>query len=188
MSSFAYHSIWIINLYFKVIQVLFLFCLGNYVRGTHTTSKLCFIHPTHLAIPPTNWWPRPRKVTIKNTYGKHRNRPLIFTTSYPVSSLDTAVLDARSHVVVRSCRSLIRHNRIRSDAARLNHIMKSLTHEVMAEVKDYIMAPLGTFPYDTFRAELIRRTFDSRQKRLRQLLVDEKLEHRRPSQLLRRMK
>ena len=79
-------------------------------------------------------------------------------------------------------------HRIRSDAARLNHIIGSLTHEVMAEVRDYIMAPPGTVPYDTFRAELIRRTSDSRQKRLRQLLVDEELGDRRPSQLLRRMK
>ena len=79
-------------------------------------------------------------------------------------------------------------HRIRSDVTRLNHIIGSLTHEVMAEVRDYIMAPPGTIPYDTFRAELIRRTSDSRQKRLRQLLVDEELGDRRPSQLLRRMK
>ena len=46
---------------------------------------------------------------------------------------------------------LVTH-RIRSDAARLNHIIGSLTHEVMAEVRDYIMAPPGTVPYDTFRA------------------------------------
>ena len=55
VSSFAYYSIWIINLYFKVIQVLFLFCWGNYLRGIRTTSKLCFIHPIHLAISPTTW-------------------------------------------------------------------------------------------------------------------------------------
>ena len=47
-------------------------------------------------------------------------------------------------------------HRIHSDAARLNHIIGSLTHEVMVEVRDYIMAPPGTILYDTFRAELIR--------------------------------
>ena len=78
-------------------------------------------------------------------------------------------------------------HRIRSDAARLNHI-RSLTHKVMSEVRDYIMAPPGTIPYDTFRTELIRRTSDSRQKRLRQLHVDEEQGDRRPSQLLRQMK
>ena len=79
-------------------------------------------------------------------------------------------------------------HQIHSDTARLKHIIGSITHEVMAEVRDYIMAPPGTIPYDTFRGELIRRTSDSRQKHLRQLLVDEELCDRRPSQLLRRMK
>ena len=33
VSSLAHYSSWIINLYFKVIQVLVLFCSGNYLRG-----------------------------------------------------------------------------------------------------------------------------------------------------------
>ena len=77
---------------------------------------------------------------------------------------------------------------IHSDAARLNHIVGSLSHEVMAEVRDFIMAPPGTVTYDTFRTELIRRTSDSKQRRLRQLLVEEELGDKRPTQLLRRMK
>ena len=43
-----------INLYFKVIQVLVLFCYGNYLQGTRTASKLYFILSTHLAIFPTS--------------------------------------------------------------------------------------------------------------------------------------
>ena len=54
VSSLAQYSSWIINLYFKVIQVLFLFCLGNYLRGTRTASKLYSILSTHLAISPTD--------------------------------------------------------------------------------------------------------------------------------------
>ena len=42
----------IINLYFKVIQVLVLFCEGNYLQGTRTAYKLYFIPATHLAIYP----------------------------------------------------------------------------------------------------------------------------------------
>ena len=53
VSSLAQYSSWIINLYFKVILVLFLFCEGNYLRGTRTSSKLYFILSTHLAISPT---------------------------------------------------------------------------------------------------------------------------------------
>ena len=46
VSSLAYYSIWIINLYFKVIRVLFLFCLGNYLRGTRTTLKTFYTSDT----------------------------------------------------------------------------------------------------------------------------------------------
>ena len=50
------------------------------------------------------------------------------------------------------------------------------------------MALPGMILYDTFRGELIRRTSDSQQKRLHQLLVDEELGNWLPSQLLRQMK
>ena len=53
VSFFVYYSIWIINLYSKVIQVFFL--LGKlFARNTHN-PKFCFIHPTHLATSPTDY-------------------------------------------------------------------------------------------------------------------------------------
>lgn len=53
--------------------------------------------------------------------------------------------------------------RILSDVTKFNHVVAALTHEVMAEVRDLIIAPPGSISYDYFKSELIRRTTDSQQ-------------------------
>lgn len=52
---------------------------------------------------------------------------------------------------------------------------------------DILLNPPAQDPYKVVKAELIRRTSESEQKRLRQLLISEELGDRKPTQLLRRM-
>ncbi|PIK60124.1 gag-pol polyprotein [Apostichopus japonicus] len=57
-----------------------------------------------------------------------------------------------------------------------------------AEVRDLLLKPPEKDPYEVIKRELIRRTSESEQKRLHQLLTAEELGDRKPSQLLRRMR
>uniref|UniRef100_A0A0L8HF87 DUF7041 domain-containing protein n=1 Tax=Octopus bimaculoides TaxID=37653 RepID=A0A0L8HF87_OCTBM len=77
---------------------------------------------------------------------------------------------------------------ITSDAACLTHIIGSLSPEILNEVRNLIMALLGTVSYNTFKTTLLTRTEESQQKRLHQLLLTEELGDKKPSQLLRQMK
>ena len=78
-------------------------------RNTYCLQTLFFTCDTSRRYNPTIGDRDPRKVKEKKHHGKHRNGRLIVTASYPVSSQDTAVLDTRSHFVVRTCRCSIRH-------------------------------------------------------------------------------
>ena len=51
-----------------------------------------------------------------------------------------------------------------------------------------LISPPSVDPYDKLKTELIKRTSESEQKRLHQLLISEELGDKKPSQLLRRMK
>lgn len=77
--------------------------------------------------------------------------------------------------------------RITSQKSKFAYIVSSLQPEVAQEVRDILLNPPTQTPYDTIKAELIRRTSASEQKRLRQLLISEELGDRKPTQLLRRM-
>ncbi|CAI9728498.1 Hypothetical predicted protein [Octopus vulgaris] len=79
-------------------------------------------------------------------------------------------------------------HRISSDAARLSHVISSLSPEITNVIRDLIMAPPGSVSYEVFKTTLINRTSESQQKRLHQLLISEELGDKTPSQLLRRMK
>ena len=71
--------------------------------------------------------------------------------------------------------------------SRFGHIARTLPPEVAQEVRDLIVTRPATDPYDALKAAVIKRTSVSEQRRLRELLNDEELGDRKPSQLLRRM-
>ena len=67
------------------------------------------------------------------------------------------------------------------------YVVSSLQPAVAEELRDLLLNPPTTQPYDKIKAELITRMSSSDQKRLHQLLISEELGDRKPSQLLRRM-
>ena len=70
---------------------------------------------------------------------------------------------------------------------KFDHVIASLSPEFASEVRDLILKPPSTTPYDALRSQLIKRTTASEQRRLQQLFNTEELGDRTPSQLLRRM-
>lgn len=68
------------------------------------------------------------------------------------------------------------------------HIIRALPQEIAQEVRDLIVSRPSTDPYDELKAAIIKRTSVSEHSRLRQLLSEEELGDRKPSQLLRRMR
>ncbi|XP_064469742.1 uncharacterized protein LOC135384471 [Ornithodoros turicata] len=57
----------------------------------------------------------------------------------------------------------------------------------MAEIRDIVINPPSSNPYDKLKEQLIKRLSESQQQRLRQLLTTEELGDRTPTQFLRRM-
>ena len=78
--------------------------------------------------------------------------------------------------------------RITQQETKYAHVISSLQPEIAQEVRDFIISPPAQDRYDKLKAELIKRTSDSEQRRLHQLLIAEELGDRKPSQLLRRMR
>lgn len=76
---------------------------------------------------------------------------------------------------------------ITQQQTKFAYVVSSLTHNIAQEVRDLLLAPPTTTPFDTLKAELIKRTSASQQKRQHQLLISEELGDRKPSQLLRHM-
>lgn len=76
---------------------------------------------------------------------------------------------------------------ITAQKTKFEHIVASLSPEYATEVRDLILHPPATRPYDTLRDQLVKRTAASDQRRLQQLLHSEELGDRKPSQLLRKM-
>ncbi|XP_048002727.1 uncharacterized protein LOC125239238 [Leguminivora glycinivorella] len=77
---------------------------------------------------------------------------------------------------------------ITADATKYNYVVSQLDSQYVAEVEDIILAPPPTDKYKKIKEELIKRLSVSRQKKVKQLLSQEELGDRKPSQFLRHLR
>ena len=76
---------------------------------------------------------------------------------------------------------------ISAQKTMFQYVIGNLSPEFAVEVRDVLISPPSSQPYDVLKAALTQRTKESEQKRLRQLMTAAELGDRQPSQLLRRM-
>ncbi len=70
---------------------------------------------------------------------------------------------------------------------KFQYVVSTLQPEIAQEIRDIIISPPTEKPYDVLKSELVKRTSASEQRRLQQLLTEEELGDKKPSQLLRKM-
>ena len=76
---------------------------------------------------------------------------------------------------------------ITSQKTRFNYVVSSLSPELFAVVRNLLLRPPDEAPYDTLKAELVKHTAASEQRKLQELVSGEELGDRKPTQLLHRM-
>lgn len=80
-----------------------------------------------------------------------------------------------------------RIHQVKADSRKFDYIVDALPHEIVADIRDLILRPPITNAYETIKNTIIQRSTLSQQQRLHQLLNDQQLGDKKPSQLLRRM-
>lgn len=77
---------------------------------------------------------------------------------------------------------------ITADQTKFALVVSQLDHHFAAEVQDVITSPPSTNSYETLKSELIRRVAASQEERIRQVLTQEEIGDRKPSQYLRHLR
>ncbi|KAG8233584.1 hypothetical protein J437_LFUL000995, partial [Ladona fulva] len=77
---------------------------------------------------------------------------------------------------------------ITSDVTKFHHVVSQLDARYALEVEDNIINPPAEDPYQQLRRELIRRLSASEEQRVRQLIGEEDIGDRKPSQFLRHLR
>ena len=77
---------------------------------------------------------------------------------------------------------------IEDEKTKFSYVVAHLQEFHAAEVEDIINEPPAEEPYSTIKSELIRRMSLSEEKRVRQLILEEELGDRKPSQFLRHLR
>ena len=76
---------------------------------------------------------------------------------------------------------------ITSQKTCFDYVVSSLSPEFTIEVRDLLLRPPDEGPYDTLKAEIIKRTAASEQCKLQELINGKELGDHKPTQLLRWM-
>lgn len=77
---------------------------------------------------------------------------------------------------------------ITADSTKYAHLISCLDAKYAAEVEDIIINPPATGKYDKLKTEIIRRLSSSQEQRVRQLLSQEEVGDRKPTQFLRHLR
>ena len=79
-------------------------------------------------------------------------------------------------------------SRITEEQTKFAYVVANLQENMACEVEDIINSPPADRPYSTLKTSLIERVSHSEQKRVRQLILEEELGDRKPSQFLRHLR
>ncbi|CAH0551106.1 unnamed protein product [Brassicogethes aeneus] len=77
---------------------------------------------------------------------------------------------------------------ITQEITKYSYVISHLDERYANEVEDLIINPPANTPYTTLKTEIIRRLSVSEERRVRQLLMEEELGDRTPSQFLRHLR
>ena len=77
--------------------------------------------------------------------------------------------------------------RITSQQTKFDYVIANLDPRFATEVRELILSPPATDPFDVLKKSMVERIAASQQNRIKELLCVEELGDRKPSQLLRRM-